>query len=405
MITRQPFWASADNNHAARSLPPFAEQPLVLRIFDIAAKAGGEARIVGGAVRDWLAGMSVGDIDMAVNMPIESFASDLEKAGLKVVHTGLSHGTVTVIEGKTSIEVTHTRLDTKTDGRHAIVTHSPDWLEDARRRDFTINTIYMDAAGALFDPLDGQADLQQGCLRFVGDADRRVREDALRMLRYCRFLHRFGHGNIDADALAALRCNADLAQNLSGERVRAEMESILTADGAAAACDLMQHTGLAKAACDVDFNAQLLAADGAPDRGDWLIGLASIAPAGVANSLAKRLRLSKVEARRLQAMDRGIDPAMPDLSSDKWQQAAWFLGDDSAAIYAVKARREKAQFSVARWHELQSWVAPECPVTGADLLSHGVDNGPVCGEILDKLKKQWVASDFKLEKSDLLMMI
>ena len=141
MITRQPFWASADNNHAARSLPPFAEQPLVLRIFDIAAKAGGEARIVGGAVRDWLAGMSVGDIDMAVNMPIESFVSDLEKAGLKVVHTGLSHGTVTVIEGKTSIEVTHTRLDTKTDGRHAIVTHSPDWLEDARRRDFTINTI------------------------------------------------------------------------------------------------------------------------------------------------------------------------------------------------------------------------------------------------------------------------
>ena len=405
MITRQPFWASADKNHAAWSLPPFADHPLILRIFSIAVKAGGEARIVGGAVRDWLAGMSVGDIDMAVNMPIESFADDLEKAGLKVVHTGLSHGTVTVVQDKTSIEVTHTRLDTKTDGRHAIVAHSPDWLEDARRRDFTINAIYMDATGALFDPMDGHADLQQGCLRFVGDADRRVREDALRMLRYCRFLHRFGHGNTYADALAALRRNAGQAQNLSGERVRAEMESILTADGAATACDLMQNTGLAKAACEVGFNAQLLAPDGAPDRSDWLIGLASIMPIGVSNSLAKRLRLSKVEGRCLQALDRDIDPALPDLSGDKWQQAAWFLGDDSAAIYAVKVRRDQAQFSGTRWHELQSWVAPECPVTGADLLSHGVDNGPVCGEILNSLKKQWVMSDFKLDKSDLLSVI
>ena len=86
-------------------------------------------------------------------------------------------------------------------------------------------------------------------------------------------------------------------------------------------------------------------------------------------------------------------------------QAAWFLGDDSAAIYAVKVRRDQAQFSGTRWHELQSWVAPECPVTGADLLSHGVDNGPVCGEILNRLKKQWVMSDFKLDKSDLLSVI
>ena len=405
MIIRQPSWSPADKNHATRSLPPFASQQLVMRIFDIAQKAGGEARIVGGAVRDWLAGLPVGDIDMAVNMPIETFAINLEEAGLKVINTGLSHGTVTVFQDKTKIEVTHTRLDTETDGRHAKVVHSPDWLEDARRRDFTINAIYMDASGALFDPLNGQDDLKQANLRFVGDADKRVHEDALRMLRYCRFLHRFGHGNIDADALAAFQRNAALARNLSGERVRAEMQLILVADGAATACQLMQETGLAKAACDIDFSVENLAPDDAPDRQDWLIALASIMPSGSAVSLAKRLRLSKVEARRLQAMDRDIDPVLPDLAGDKWQQAAWFLGQDAAAIYATKTRRTQAQFSASRWHELQSWIAPECPVTGADLLSHGVDNGPVCGEILIMLQKQWVASGFTLGKSDLLAKI
>jgi poly(A) polymerase len=405
MIIRQPSWSPADKNHATRSLPPFANQQLVMRIFDIAQKAGGEARIVGGVVRDWLAGLPVGDIDMAVNMPIETFAINLEKAGLKVINTGLSHGTVTVLQDKTKIEVTHTRLDTETDGRHAKVVHSPDWLEDARRRDFTINAIYMDASGALFDPLNGQDDLKQTNLRFVGDADKRVHEDALRMLRYCRFLHRFGHGNIDADALAAFQRNAALARNLSGERVRAEMQLILLADGAATACQLMQETGLAKAACDIDFSVENLAPDDAPDRQDWLIALASIMPSGSAVSLAKRLRLSKVEARRLQAMDWDIDPALPDLAGDKWQQAAWFLGQDAAAIYATKTRRTQAQFSASRWHELQSWIAPECPVTGADLLSHGVDNGPVCGEILIMLQKQWVASGFTLGKSDLLAKI
>ena len=268
MIIRQPSWSPADKNHATRSLPPFASQQLVMRIFDIAQKAGGEARIVGGAVRDWLAGLPVGDIDMAVNMPIETFAINLEEAGLKVINTGLSHGTVTVFQDKTKIEVTHTRLDTETDGRHAKVVHSPDWLEDARRRDFTINAIYMDASGALFDPLNGQDDLKQANLRFVGDADQRVHEDALRMLRYCRFLHRFGHGNIDADALAAFQRNAALARNLSGERVRAEMQLILLADGAATACQLMQETGLAKAACDIDFSVENLAPDDAPDRHD-----------------------------------------------------------------------------------------------------------------------------------------
>ena len=402
---RQPCLAPADTIKARQTLPPYANQPLVLRIFDVADRAGAEARIVGGAVRDWLAGMEVGDIDMAVNMPIERFDDALEQAGLRVIHTGLSHGTVTVVQGKTKIEVTHTRLDIETDGRHAKVTHSPDWLEDARRRDFTINAIYMDAAGKIFDPLNGQDDLQAGILRFVGDANQRVQEDALRMLRYCRFLHRFGRGQIDADARAAFRRNASLAQHLSGERVRTEMELILVADGAAKACSLMQDTGLATAACNTDFNVGCLAPDGAPDRGDWLIGLASIMPPGTAVSLAKRLRLSKIEARRLQAMDRDIDPALPNLAGDKWQQAAWFLGDDAAAIYAVKTRRSQAQFSSTRWDELQNWTAPECPVTGADLLSHGVDNGPICGDILQELQKQWVASGFTLAKPDLLAMI
>ena len=185
-------------------LTPFPVSPLAQRLFALAAAAGHEARIVGGAVRDWQAGFDIGDIDMAVAAPIEAFASRCRDAGLRVIETGLSHGTVTVAVDGDAIEVTQTRVDLETDGRHALVGFSDDWQADARRRDFTINALYLDADGRVDDPLGGLADLRNGMLRFAGDAAQRVEEDALRMLRYCRFLPRFGGGSTDADALVAI---------------------------------------------------------------------------------------------------------------------------------------------------------------------------------------------------------
>ena len=150
-------------------LPPWARRDVVGYIFDAAKKRGGEARIVGGAVRDWLAGRRVGDIDMAVNLPIRVMADELRQHQLiKVINTGLAHGTVTIVCGSDAVELTQTRSDDDTDGRHAVVRFQDDWAQDAARRDFTINAVYLDAEGQIFDPLNGRADLAARRLQFVG---------------------------------------------------------------------------------------------------------------------------------------------------------------------------------------------------------------------------------------------
>jgi len=154
-----------------------------MQIFAQAQALGGEARIVGGAVRDWLSNYPVGDIDMAINLPIETVASHMVACDMRVVETGLKHGTITLYDDDNQIELTQTRVDLETDGRHAIVAHDQDWARDAARRDFTINALYLDKSGGIFDPLDGRADLQAGRLRFAGDAGLRVKEDALRRQR------------------------------------------------------------------------------------------------------------------------------------------------------------------------------------------------------------------------------
>ena len=197
---------------ASTRLPPWARRDAVGYIFDVAKKRGGEARIVGGAVRDWLAGHDVNEVDMAANLPIQVIANDLrQNQRVKVINTGLVHGTVTVVCGNDAIELTQTRSDDETDGRHALVRFQDDWTQDAARRDFTINAIYLDANGQIFDPLNGQADLAARRLRFVGRAADRVQEDALRMLRYCQFSIDYSDGQYDSDAMHALTSFAMLA--------------------------------------------------------------------------------------------------------------------------------------------------------------------------------------------------
>ena len=233
---------------ASTRLPPWARRDVVRYIFDAAKKHGGEARIVGGAVRDWLAGRDVSEIDMAVNMPIQVIADELrQNKRVKVINTGFNHGTVTVECGNDAIELTQTRSDDETDGRHALVRFQNDWTRDAARRDFTINAIYLDAFGQVFDPLNGQADLVAQRLRFVGKAVDRVQEDALRMLRFCRFSIEYSNGHYDSEAVRALTSFATLATRLSGERVSHEIRNILSHERCAPAINLLHQTGLDKA--------------------------------------------------------------------------------------------------------------------------------------------------------------
>lgn len=204
------------------------------------ALGDGDALIVGGAVRAAILGEAAGDIDIATKHAPAEAVRRLEAAGLKVVPTGIDHGTVTAVCEGRGFEVTTLRRDVETDGRRAVVAFTDDWAEDAQRRDFTMNTLLMNMAGAVFDPTgNGVADLKAGRVRFVGDADTRIAEDALRILRFFRFFARYGRGQPDAEGLAASIRGRDLIENLSRERITHELERIFPAVMAGAALEAM----------------------------------------------------------------------------------------------------------------------------------------------------------------------
>ena len=394
-------------------LPDWAQRPLVMQIFAQALALGGEARIVGGAVRDWLAGYPVGDIDMAINLPIEPVASHMMACDMCVAETGMKHGTITLYDNDDQIELTQTRVDLETDGRHAIVAHNQDWVRDATRRDFTINALYLDSSGGIFDPLDGKADLQAGRLRFAGDAGLRVQEDALRIIRYCRFLPRFAATGIDPQAQTALRKHASKCAGLSGERIANEMRRIMVGGRLKDVIGLMQDTKIDQAALGLSFDPPRLANDdeiasmiaglGANVDFAWLVNLAVAMPSGSAALLAKRLRLSRAEERCLTRLDLGLgDDDMTMLSGARWRQVAYYLGDMAALLFAVQSWRNGHALDASRLAEFTSWMPPQNPICGADLLSHGVDNGPGLGKMLNEAERRWVTSNFTLGKATLL---
>ena len=384
-----------------------------MQIFAQAHALGGEARIVGGAVRDWLANYPVGDIDMAINLPIETVASHMVTCDVRVVETCLKHGTITLCDGDDQIELTQTRVDLETDGRHALVAHDQDWARDAARRDFTINALYLDSSGGIFDPLDGKADIQAGRLRFAGDAGLRVQEDALRMIRYCRFLPRFATTGIDPHAQTALRENASLCAGLSGERIANEMRRIMVGGGLKEVIGLMQDSKIDQAALGLSLDPSRLANDdeigsmiaglGANVVFAWLANLAVAMPSGSAVLLAKRLRLSRAEERCLTRLDLGLGhDDMKMLSGARWRQAVYYLGDMAALLFAVQSWRNGHVLDASRLAEFTLWTPPQNPICGADLLSHGVDNGPPIGQLLKEAERRWVASNFTLGKTTLL---
>ena len=394
---------------ASKGLPSWAQRDAVRYIFDAARRLGGEARIVGGAVRDWLAGFDVREIDMAVNLPIQAIANELQQNQcVKVIYTGLHHGTVTVVSGKDRIEVTQTRSDDETDGRHALVRFQDDWTLDAGRRDFTINAMYLDAFGQIFDPLNGHADLAARRLRFIGTAADRVQEDALRMIRFCRFSVDYSDGHYDSDAMHALTSFAVLATRLSGERVAQEFSKILSHEHCATAIHLLHRTGLDKTSlgCDLAHNVmppspldlRLVTADFG-----WLVLLAAIIPQADATKVLARLRLSRAN-QKFCAKLAASHPLQifADLSSSKWQQSAFFMGGQAAAYYACAAWRLGEELDRQHYRVLHQWQPPKLPVSGADLLSHGVDNGPALGQMLLRAETLWVQSDFTMTKPTLL---
>ena len=387
-------------------------------LFDILEENGGEARINGGAVRNSLMGKPVADVDVATTLQPNDVIARLIKAGHKSIPTGIDHGTVTAVIGGAAYEITTLREDIETDGRHAIVRFGLDWEADANRRDLTINGLYCDRNGTVFDFVNGYEDIKNGVVRFIGDADTRIKEDALRILRFFRFFAWYGSGRPYASGLKASSANKRLITNLSMERVWAETRKMLSAPDPSRALLWMRTTGILGEILPETVNWGIDAIPGlisCAGQYDWEVDyllrlMAMIKPdAAVVKALATRLTLSNKETNRLSAWAQASAPSA-DLPPDELGKLLYRHGRegmlDAIRLECVhlKGRElsEDAQAMVRLAEDAANWHRPIFPVKGQDLIDMGMRPGKAVGERLSKLEDSWIESGFKLSKEELL---
>ncbi len=391
---------------------PWMAEPPTRALLAALAKAGIGARFVGGCVRDALLDRPIADIDLATPAHPEEIVAALGKAGIKVVPTGIEHGTVTAVVNsggqQRHFEITTLRRDVETDGRHARVAFDADWAEDAARRDFTINAIYLDPDGTLYDPVGGLADLAARRVRFVGEAARRIAEDVLRVLRYYRFEARFGTGTGDPAARAACRASVTLLPTLSAERVAQELVRLLGAQNPVPALRMMEADGVLAAilpeATRIDRLRKLIAIEPEPDALRRIAALVAV-DAGGAAGMAERLRLSNAECDRLIDLAPPWPPEVdPELAGDARAQrhALYRLGADRfrdlALLVAADGGIDEARLEALR-AVATSWKPPVFPLAGRDVTALGIPPGPRIGQLLAELKDWWEAGDFTADRA------
>lgn len=373
----------------------------VQRVFELLDGAHGKTQAVGGAVRDTLLGVAVGDIDFATVLLPDEVMARAKAADIQAIPTGIDHGTLTLVVDGRGFEVTTLRQDIATDGRHAEVQFGTDWSADAARRDFTLNALYADMDGQLFDPLGGLDDALAGRVRFIGDADTRIAEDRLRVFRFFRFSASHGGEVLDAEGLAACaRAAGDLA-DLSAERVGNEMTRMLGLPTVAKTLTVMQESGVWQAGAEwladlADYELRIHAPDGAAR-------LALMFEHQNPRDVQKRWRLSNADLKAAQS----VQAAAHLLSEGAALEAAYRHGDvlrRALPVAGVLGEWDaKLQTRIAA--QLASIEVPDFPISGDDLLERGVEAGPLLGDHLNMLEGMWIESGFKLNRDQLLMLI
>lgn len=357
----------------------------------------GGPRYIGGAVRDTLLGLDVADVDLATVLLPQMVIDRLEAARIKAVPTGLDHGTVTaVVDGK-NYEITTLRRDVATDGRRATVAFATDWREDAARRDFTINALYADPqTSEIFDYFGGLADLEVGIVRFIGDADQRIAEDFLRILRYFRFLARFGHGPVDKVALQACAKGAHGLTALSRERIAQELTRLLLLADPVRSVGLMVQNHIFP-----PFLPELSAT--APSALGQLVGreqsygqpislparLLTLLPkdASAVDKVAARLKLSNRLRESLAKRLTALTPTAASIRAIAYRSSL-DCARDVAMLYADDLEL------AACLAKLDGWALPKLSIKGGDLIALGLPAGPLVAKTLQVVEACWVSEDF-----------
>jgi poly(A) polymerase len=381
------------------------------RLLALLDREGEEARVVGGAVRNALLGEPIGEIDVATTAPPEEVIRRATAAGLKPVPTGIEHGTVTVVIDGRPFEVTTLREDVETYGRHAKVRFGRDWRADAERRDFTVNALSCRPDGIVHDYVGGLADLERRHVRFIGQAARRIAEDHLRILRFFRFHASYGFGPPDAEGLAACIAARASLEQLSRERVRAELMKLLLAPHTVPTLAVMTESGLLAPVlggvpdlAGFANMAKVEAAIGVQADPVQRLGALAVRVAEDAERLWRRLRLSNMEHERLASIGEAW-----------WQVSPQHEQAGRALLYRLGPERfvDRVLIAWARawpqgahdpaWRAFATlparWAVPVFPLKAADFIRRGVPQGPALGVALRTAEQAWIAADFPSDAS------
>lgn len=399
-------------------MPRLANQPWMLdarKVIDALEAVRPEcARLVGGCVRNALLGEPVADVDIATQLTPDLVEKACRNAGMAVHPTGIQHGTLTVVSDSVPYEVTTLRRDVETDGRRATVSFTLDWAEDAQRRDFRMNALYADRDGEIYDPVGGGLDdVSHRRIVFVGDAETRIREDYLRILRFFRFQAWYGSAAPDPEGLAACgKLRSGLA-GISVERIWMEMKKLLGAPQPLAALEAMDHVGVLDQLFVDAKGLQLLSKLVGLEiersfRPDPMLRFLALfwKDAVAIREVANRLKMSTAERNRLCWAAEYDAPLWGGITDAEVRAAVYTYG---AQTVADRAMLEWASGGVADWAGViaiaNSWERPAMPVSGEDLLARGVTEGPDIGASLRKLEEAWIASDFTQGKDELLALL
>jgi len=391
--------------------PDWLASPEIKTLIAAFAKHEVPLRFVGGCVRDALLGKAAKDIDAATPLAPEHVMDLLKTENIKAIPTGIDHGTITAVINSRAIEITTLRRDIATDGRHAEVEYTENWEQDAARRDFTINAFYLSPEGELFDYHHGREDLEKGHVRFIGNAEHRIQEDYLRILRFFRFYAWYGKGVPDAEALTACAKHAAQIETLSGERIQQEMLKLLAAPMPLASFEAMQKASVLAQVLhnpEIENMAELLAFETEekiiPDPPLRLAALLSSYTIKDIAALANRWKFSNALTKKLEILlkeKRHIQPAMTLAERKKLLRRAGT--EIYRGIIALAAATSDASHAYRAMLALPyEWQPPEFPLTGDDLKQLGFTEGKYLGEMLKKLEEAWEASDYTLTKSQLL---
>lgn len=387
----------------------------ILKLFDVVENHGGVLRFVGGAVRDAIAGLKGFDLDLAIDMSPEELVEACEENNIKTIPIGIKFGTIGVIINDKVLEVTSLRKDIETDGRHAKVEFTTDWNEDASRRDLTINAVYADEKGNVFDYYNGIEDLEKGIVRFIGNPNLRIQEDYLRILRFFRFYSIFGKGEIDKKALTACKANHSGLSKISMERIRDEFFKIMLTPNVIKTIKIMidndilgyilppaPHFECLENLINIVREHKL---DESALRRLFALYLPS---EKLAESFATRFKLSKKQKELFINWAR-YNPNLEEFTNTEnltkllYRFGREFCHNKFILLCAEKNTTPHNFTEVI--NNIKTLPIPEFSLKGRDILNVGIDDNRKIGTILSTLEQMWIDSNFTISNNDLLSQI